>query len=58
MNEREDVERFDPAVAAKHAQSHPKPNGVAPHHLRCDWVKGKKRCNLGENHSEAHNYDE
>ncbi len=51
-------ERYDPAAAAKNAQQHPRPKGVLPHHLRCDWMKGEQRCRLADNHSGQHEYEE
>jgi hypothetical protein len=57
MNEATE-ERYDPAAAAKDAQHHPRPSGVLPHHLRCDWMKGDRRCRLADNHSGQHEYQE
>jgi hypothetical protein len=51
-------ERYDPAAAASNAQQNPRPAGVLPHHLRCDWMKGKQRCRLADNHPGPHIYDE
>lgn len=56
-------ERNDPLEAAKHAQRNARPNGVLPHYLRCDWIRGdwddpapKQRCTLAEGHSGDHSY--
>jgi hypothetical protein len=57
MSEENCVERLDPEAAAIHASTNPKPSGVVPHHLRCDWMRGKKRCILSTNHSEGHKYE-
>ena len=58
------TERFDPELAAKDACRHPRPAGVLPHHLRCDWIRGdfdapgpKQRCRLGDNHPGEHEYE-
>ena len=60
----ENNERHDPLAAAKHAQQNARPNGVLPHYLRCDWVRGdwdspgpKKRCRLGADHQGEHVYE-
>ncbi len=50
-------ERYDPVAAANNAQQHPRPAGVLPHHMRCDWMKSDLRCRLADSHPGAHEYE-
>lgn len=45
---------YSPEAAAKVARDEPRKPSTAPHWVRCEWMRGEKRCRLAEGHPGMH----
>jgi hypothetical protein len=44
------------AEADMHARTHPRPRGVVPHSVRCNWMCEGERCRKVDGHRGEHEF--